>query len=99
MKEMDKEETIVNHNVQITERKNILVTGVQKIESFDNKEFFIKTVMGYMLIKGENLELLKLDTYNGNVSIKGIINSMTYLNDDNKKEKVESILSKLFKWI
>ena len=97
--QMEKEETVVNHNVQILERKNISVTGVVKIESFDKKEFFIKTLMGYMLIKGDNLELIKLDTYNEIVSIKGIINSINYLEEENKKIKVESVLSKLFKWI
>ena len=52
--------------------------------------------MGPILIKGENLELLKLDTFQGNLSIKGKIFSVTYL-DDNKKIKAESIMSRLFK--
>ena len=50
-----------------------------------------------MIVKGENLELLKLDTIQGNVSIKGLINSIIYAEDSTKKEKEESIFNRLFK--
>ena len=86
-----------NHSINIVERKNILVTGVKKIESFDNEEFLMETVMGFLVLKGENLELLKLDTLQGNVSIKGFLKSFTYVDDNLKKEKENSIISRLFK--
>lgn len=41
--------------------------------------------MGSIIIKGSNLEMIKLDTIEGNVSIKGQINSFTY-SDTNDKE-------------
>lgn len=88
--------TNYNHNITINERKNILITGVKKIESFDDEEFLLETTMGFLIIKGADLEIIKLDTYQGNVSIKGKINSVTYL-DNNKKEKEENMFSKLFK--
>lgn len=95
---MDKDQTInnYNHSINVLERKNILVTGVKKIESFDDTEFLMETVMGYLALKGEELELLKLDTMQGNVSIKGKLKSFSYL-DDEKKEKETSIISRLFK--
>lgn len=96
---MDKETSIsnYNHSINILERKNILVTGVKKIESFDDTEFLMETVMGYLALKGENLELLKLDTMQGNVSIKGLLKSFIYLDDGLKKDKESSIISRLFK--
>lgn len=88
---MDKDNilTTSNHSVSINERKNILITGVKKIDSFDNEEFLLETNMGYIIIKGEELEIIKLDTYQGNVSIKGKINSLAYMEGTNKKEKEE----------
>ena len=86
-----------NHAIQIAERKNIIITGVKKLENFDSEEFFFESVMGYLLIKGNELELVKLDTFQGTLSIKGKINSLSYLEDTNKKEYKESFLSKLFK--
>lgn len=96
---MDKDQTIsnYNHSINVLERKNILVTGVKKIESFDDEEFLMETVMGFLVLKGEGLELLKLDTMQGNVSIKGLLKSFSYVDDGMKKDKENSIISRLFK--
>ena len=97
---MDKVKEIENsysHGISIAERKNILVTGVKKIDSFDNEEFLMDTTLGFLVIKGSELEIIKLDTYQGNVSIKGNIDSLSYVTKDMKKEKEESFLNKLFK--
>lgn len=97
---MDKDTigTLVSHNITITERKNIIISGVKKIDSFDNEEFLLETNMGYIVIKGSELEIIKLDTYQGNVSIKGHINSLNYMENGKSKEKEEGVFSKLFKW-
>ena len=92
----NKEYGSINHNISISERKNIVISGVKKLNSFDNKEFFVESIMGHILIKGENLELIKLDTFQGNLSIKGKISSVIYL-DDNRKAKTDSIMARLFK--
>ena len=83
------------HDVKISDRGQILMSGVKKIISFDNEEFLMDTTLGGLLLKGESLELVKLDTHDGCVSIKGIINSMVY--DDAKKKDGESLIGKLFK--
>ncbi len=86
-----------NHIVTITDRKNIVLSGIKKLNSFDDTEFFVDSVMGSILIKGENLELIKLDTFQGNLSIKGRIISVNYLDDNNKKIKADNIMARLFK--
>ena len=90
-------DVISGHSVTINERKNIVITGVKKIENFDNEEFLLETNMGFINIKVNDLEIIKLDTYQGNVSIKGKVNSFSYKETLNKKEKEESVFSKLFK--
>lgn len=94
---MDKDIVTYNHSITLNERKNIIISGVKKIESFDNEEFLLETNMGYIIIKGKSLEIIKLDTYQGTVSIKGTFNSLNYMENNNKKEKEDSIFSKLFK--
>ena len=86
-----------NHAVSINERKNVLITGVKKLENFDSKEFFLESIMGFVLIKGEGLELIKLDTFQGTLSIKGKVNSLNYLEAGGKKANGEGMLSRLFK--
>ncbi|MEG1494961.1 MAG: sporulation protein YabP [Bacilli bacterium] len=86
-----------NHGITVVERKSALISGVKRIESFDDEEFLMETVMGYLVIKGDSLELIKLDTLQGNVSIKGLIKSFAYIEEGNKKDKENGIINRLFK--
>lgn len=91
---MDKVDNIVgnyNHSINIVERKNLMVTGVKKIDNFDSEEFLLQTTMGYLVIKGTDLELVKLDTMQGNISIKGTIISFNYIEDNKLKVKALNI--------
>ena len=94
--QLDKNEITYSHTVNMQERKSIMSTGGKKIENFDDEEFLIETTLGYMIVKGSGLEILKLDTMCGNVSIKGKINSIAYV-DGKNKEKDDGVFSKLFK--
>ena len=87
---------VVSHSVKILERGSIFISGTKKVNNFNDTEFLINTVMGSINIKGSNLELIKLDTNDGNICIKGKINSVNYLDGD-LKEKEEGFFSKLFK--
>ncbi len=85
-----------NQEVKMIDRSNISLSGVNKIVSFDDEEFLMETTVGNLQLLGEGLELLKLDTNDGNVKIKGKINSFSYI-DGKIKEKQESVFNKLFK--
>lgn len=86
----------LNHSISITERQNIAISGVTKIDSFDSEEFILETSLGNLGIKGNNLEIIKLDTYEGTITIKGVIYALSYL-DDIKKKKEDGMMAKLFK--
>lgn len=97
---MDKQENNINgynHGISLLERKSLVITGVKKIENFDSEQFLLETIMGFMVIKGNDLELVKLDTLQGNVSIKGMIHSIQYTDENAKKSKEDSIFNRLFK--
>ena len=91
------ENSTYNQTITLIERKSLVTSGVKKIENFDDTQFLMDTIMGFLLVKGETLELIKLDTIQGTVSIKGKINSLTYLDEDTKKEKESSLFNRLFK--
>ena len=77
-KDTDKVE-LITHEIKIVERQNITISGVTKIDSFDSEEFLLETSVGPLGIKGQELEIIKLDTYDGTIVIKGIIDGFTYL--------------------
>lgn len=89
---------INTHSISVIDRNIVNISGVNKVENFDKQEFLLETVMGFLNIKGEMLEMIKLDTIEGNVSIKGNISSIIYYeNIKKKKNKEESMMSKLFR--
>ena len=97
---MDKHDYSINfysHGVCLFEKKSLVITGEKNIENFDKEQFLLETIMGFMLIKGKELELVMLDTLQGNVTIKGTINCIDYIEENLKKSKEESIFSRLFK--
>ncbi|MFC4558563.1 sporulation protein YabP [Virgibacillus kekensis] len=84
------------HFVKINNRKNLEITGVKEVDSFDNEEFLLETVMGYLIVRGQNLQLKNLDVGEGLVSIKGKIYELSYV-DEQQQEKAKGLFSKLFK--
>ncbi len=96
---MEKQDTITtySHGINLVERKNLIITGVKKVDNFDTEQFLIETNMGFIAVKGAELELIKLDTVQGNVSIRGVINGINYLDENAKKDKENSFFNRLFK--
>ncbi|MED4404158.1 sporulation protein YabP [Metabacillus fastidiosus] len=88
--------TVQEHDVIMRGRKLLEITGVKQVESFDNEEFLLDTVMGALAIRGQNLQMKNLDVDKGIVSIKGRIYDLIYLDEQNG-EKAKGFFGKLFK--
>ena len=95
---MNEIETVpASHEVKIIDRREIYLTGVKKIESFDHEEFLLLTTMGMLHLIGNDIEMIRLDTHDGNLRIKGKINGYNYIEKNTTKIKKESFMEKLFK--
>lgn len=88
--------TQTDHFVKMNNRKNLEITGVKEVDSFDNEEFLLETVMGYLIVRGQNLQLKNLDVSEGSVTIKGKIYELSYV-DEQQQEKAKGFFSKLFR--
>lgn len=89
-------ETNPYHNIVLKDRKVLELTGVKHIDSFDASEFLMETAQGWMLVQGKDLTLDKLDTERGDVIIRGLIESLSYVTNKKGTGK-ESMISKIFK--
>lgn len=87
---------VQDHDVIMRGRKLLEITGVKQVESFDNEEFLLETSMGFLAIRGQNLQMKNLDVDKGLVSIKGKIYDLVYL-DEQHGEKAKGFFSKLFR--
>lgn len=87
----------MDHHVKMTNRRLLEIDGVKEVDSFDSEEFLLQTVMGYLVIRGDNLQMKNLDVESGHVSIKGKVYELSYL-DEQHGDKAKGLFSKLFKW-
>ncbi len=88
--------TFQEHDVIMRGRKLLDITGVKQVESFDNEEFLLETVMGFLAVRGQGLHMKNLDVDKGVVSIKGKVFDLVYL-DEHSGEKAKGFFSKLFR--
>lgn len=77
-------------------RKDLLITGVKKLESLNEQEFVIYTVLGKMQVKGSGLEMKSLNIDKGDLLITGNVRLIEYV-EKVEKQKEKGFLTKLFK--
>ncbi|WP_089971894.1 sporulation protein YabP [Lihuaxuella thermophila] len=86
------------HEIVMTNRNTMEVTGVVSVESFDSEEFLLQTEYGYLGIRGQDLHIKNLDLEQGRVSIEGQLMDISYLDVHMPRgEKTKSLLGRLFK--
>lgn len=92
----DKIRETPRHDIVVKSRKELEITGVKHVESFDHEEFLLETVMGFLAIRGANLKMQNLNVDEGVVHIEGKVFDLSYL-DDQSGEQAKGFFSKLFK--
>ena len=67
------------HMISLDSRKSLSVTGVKEVGSFDEREITAHTDMGKLLIKGNNLNIKKLNLDTCDLEVTGEICGLDYL--------------------
>lgn len=93
----DKNHGILKHEINLVDRKNLRITGVKEVDSFDSEEFLLDTEYGYLNICGKNLHIKVLNLDQGTVIIEGIVDNINYINDVNSSDRTKGFFGKLFK--
>ncbi len=84
----DERRDFMNQNVIVENRNKVTITGVEQVESFNENIIILMTVKGGMTIKGEGLNVGKLNLDDGNVKIDGIINGIFYNDKDSSRREI-----------
>ncbi len=86
------------HEIIVTDRDTIDITGVTRVESFDREEFLLHTEYGYLGVRGQDLRIKHLDLELGRISIEGQITDISYLEGaDSRIEKNSGLFGRLFR--
>ncbi|MBD1372455.1 sporulation protein YabP [Hazenella sp. IB182357] len=95
---IEEEMKTTTHEIVMTNRNVMEVSGVISVESFDSEEFLLQTDYGYLGIRGQDLHIQNLDLEEGRVSIEGHILDISYLDIQTPRaEKAKGLLGRLFK--
>lgn len=66
------------HKLTLTQRKNLTVTGVTEVVSFEEDGAVLKTALGTLVVQGQNLKLKTLSTDCGQVDVTGTVTALYY---------------------
>lgn len=66
------------HKLTLNDRKNLTLTGVTEVVSFDETAIFLHTQLGALEVQGENLQLKTLSLEGGQVAVDGHISALIY---------------------
>ena len=80
-------------NLVMENRKSLRVSGVKDIDSFTETRIVLSTIMGELVIKGEDLHVTALDSETGDFSMTGSISSCSY----SRKSVMDGPIKKLFR--
>lgn len=86
-----------SHHMMIRDRKSLEITGIKKIESLNSEEFVLETILGYMTISGQDLEMINLSIDTGEILISGYVTKVEYYDHQDTIDAPKGFLSKLFK--
>ena len=65
-------------NIILEGRNKLKVTGVHDIDSFSESKVVLNTTLGELLIRGEDLHIIMLETATGDFTLNGNVSSMVY---------------------
>ena len=85
------------HKMTLMNRKTCNLSGIVDVLSFDLGEILLETDQGMLMIRGNEMHVIRLSLEKGEVDIEGKIDSLTYSETSSFAGKGESFLSKLFK--
>ena len=81
------------HKLTLNGRKNLSVTGVTEVVSFDENTVVLRTGMGTLLVQGEDLQLKNLSLEGGQVAVDGSVSSLIY----EEEQPAVGLLQRLFR--
>ncbi len=86
------------HTLLLSDRKTLEISGVENVNTFDEEEIILETVMGYLYVLGEQLHVSMLNLDQRKVIVEGNIINIEYKKESkDMKTRSKNIISRLLK--
>lgn len=66
------------HQVVLEDREQLMISGVEEVESFDENSILLSTSQGDLEVQGEGLHIEKLSLDGGDLKVEGLVNALIY---------------------
>jgi sporulation protein YabP len=83
-----------SHTVTMNGRKNIVVTGINEVTSYDSNTIVANSDVGELIIQGKLLHIESFDRISGRLTVDGALDAVQYVD---VRQKSDSFLSRLLK--
>lgn len=88
------------HRLTLSERRQLQLSGVISVDSFDSENIELNTKLGGLQISGTELKIGTLNLNDGQVAISGAISGLVYGKSREEKSgrhKTKNVISRLLK--
>ena len=72
------EERKLPHKLSLNERRELTMTGVTEVVSFEETEVVLRTSLGTLIVQGTGLQLKTLSLDGGQVAVEGNVSTLIY---------------------
>ncbi|MGM9550139.1 MAG: sporulation protein YabP [Faecousia sp.] len=66
------------HRLSLNERRQLTMTGVTEVVSFDDTAVVLQTSLGMLIVQGKELQLKTLSLEGGQVEVDGSVSTLAY---------------------
>lgn len=84
------------HRLVLDERKSGSVSGVKTVISFDEEEAVLELANKKLILKGRNLQVIKLDVDKGDIEFSGEIYNILYQEIKDAKRVASGLVKRMF---
>ena len=81
------------HNIILENRKNLHISGVEDVDSFDEETVKVSTTRGMLTVCGAGLHIEQLQLDTGDLRLAGRVDTLVYTSRETRRGK----LGKLFR--
>ena len=74
----DRARPTMSHHIILEEREQLVVSGVEEVESFDENTILLTTAQGGLEIQGEGLHIEQLSLDGGDLRVEGRVHALLY---------------------
>jgi len=75
---MAEERIPMPHKLTLNDRRQLTMTGVTEVVSFDENTVVLVTELGTLVIQGRELQLKNLSLDGGQVTVDGMVSALVY---------------------